>query len=629
MRIRRHNIIGISLIILLILILVTGFYSYIPTYSGFQTQVKLQILPNPSESSLTNPPSILLVNLYVKLINAIKSGNKTQFSQILDQLNYVNYPSDYKAIFKRFNLILEQLNNEFLYVNNSLMQANSLIKISNLTSAIQVLSNVNATLNNINSTLNELFLAYSEISNYLGNSAPLLYDQLVALKDIYLTYLKELLNLTDLINKITTGILNGKLIVTNLSIKSNTTSVLVGSYILIYGALINSAGKGIANQSVTIYINNNSYQSFLTSENGSFYAKIRISNIYEKNITLFASYFPQGNYINLYSPSSSNKVIINLVYYKPFLIVNFPKVAYPGKEFQVNGSLILENLPLANYTVYLQILNNIFANKTDSNGNFYFKIHIPENQTNGNKTILVYTQPNGPIAPAKFSSVINIKRSIVSLNISYASLTVAGAYVEITGKVLANNTFVANALVEVYGYGVNSYTYTDENGNFNIYIAPSLLTPIGNLDLVLYIVPNEAWISPLKLNLSIYVINPLEIAPILLLLFLPFAFRVRMHAKAETVIKKEEKLELPEAIDESDIYFQATLFVSRVTGKVPKESQTIREYLKEVKDILKGYDYYERISFNQEKKVYGFGLSEYEIKESIELFNKLKSLYEE
>ena len=164
MNFKSQNILGIILIVFLILILINSWYSYIPSYSQVNQVQSLKIAPNPSELQSTPAPSLLIVNLYIKLIGAIKSGNFTLASKILDQLNYVNYPSNLKIIFERMNNILSQINQQFMQLNDSLNEAIFYVKISDLQSAITVLNSVNSTLASVNSTLNELNLAYSLVS---------------------------------------------------------------------------------------------------------------------------------------------------------------------------------------------------------------------------------------------------------------------------------------------------------------------------------------------------------------------------------------------------------------------------------------------------------------------------------
>jgi hypothetical protein len=124
-------------------------------------------------------------------------------------------------------------------------------------------------------------------------------------------------------------------------------------------------------------------------------------------------------------------------------------------------------------------------------------------------------------------------------------------------------------------------------------------------------------------------LNPLEVFLPAALILTPIMMKLNSRRKSEIPAEeKREETKILEKIDVSDIYWQATLFVSQVTGKIPKKNQTIREYLRIVKDILKGYEYYEKISLDHEKKIYGFGLSEEEIKNDIILFNKLREIYE-
>ena len=628
MNFKRQNILGIILIVFLILILINGWYSYIPSYSQVNQVQSLKIAPNPSELQSTPAPSLLIVNLYIKLIGAIKSGNSTLASKILDQLNYVNYPSNLKIIFERMNNILSQINQQFMQLNDSLNEAIFYVKISDLQSAITVLNSVNSTLASVNSTLNELNLAYSLVSNSLGDASALLAKYLGDLNDVYLKYLQEYRDLVNFINEITSGVLNGKIIPTSLSLNANTTIAYVGSEILINGRLITGDGKGLGNQKVSVFLENMLLKNFTTSQDGSFSGIVRIPYFYKNSTFIFASYFPTGNYSQKYSPSVSNKIELTLIFYKPLLNVYAPHVIYPAKSFQIVGYISLNSNPLSNITLVLQIFNKIYKAKTNIEGKFNFTVLVPENQPQGNITFTLQTFAQGLIAPVFYTSKITVERSIIEISINYPKLTFTGTYIVISGKIISNGTPLANALIQIYGYGINSYSLTGGNGTFEIYVSPSFLIPIGNWELTIYVQPKEPWISPIKQDLSIFVFNPLEVILPLSIISMSILIRINRQERPQALSReKEERVETYEEFDVSDVYWQATLFVSQVTGKIPKKSQTIREYLKDVKDILKGYEYYEKISFDHERKVYGLGLSEEEIKNDIKLFNKLREIY--
>jgi hypothetical protein len=628
MRTKKYNILGILLTVLLILVLINGWYNNIPSIKIQQTK-NLMIPQNPSELKQEPAPSLSIVNLYIRLIAAIKKGNHTLASEILDQLNYVNYPSNLRIIFKRMNDIFNQLNQQFSQLNASLIKAKFYVKISDLESAIAILNSVNATLVSLNSTLNELNQAYYLISSSLGEASALLSKYLKDLNDVYLKYLHEFLDLFNLIDEIEKGISEGKISPTTLSLIANSTQAYVGSEIILEGKLMIRNDTGLANKQISIYLENMLISNFTTGNDGSFKGVIRIPYLYKNSTYIFASYSPTGDDLNKYSPSISNKINLTLLYFTPTLHVHAPLRVYPAKSFEIEGNLSLNSIPVSNITVILKIFGKLYNTNTSSEGNFKFIIFVPENQTSGNITFSIQTVARDLIAPVSYVSFITVEREKIQLLIDYPKFAISGSTLVISGKVISNSTPLSSSPIQVYGYGVNSYTLTDSNGTFKIYINSNLFTTTGNWELTIYIQPNEAWISPLKHDISIFVLNPLEVFLPIALILMPVVMKLNSSRKSEIFDEeKREESEMFEKIDVSDIYWQATLFVSQITGKIPRKNQTIREYLRMVKDVLKGYEYYEKICLDHEKKVYGFGLSEEEIKNDLALFNKLREIYE-
>jgi len=628
MRFRKYDILGILSIVLLILVLTNGLYNYLPTYEIKQTK-NLVIPHNPYELKQETVPSLSIVNLYIRLIDAIKRGDNASASEILDQLNYVKYPSDLRIIFKRINELFNRLNQQFLQLNSSLYEAKFYVKISDLGNATIILNSVNATLVSVNSTLNELNQAFHLISNSLGEESALLAKHLKGLNDVYLKYLHEFLDLFYLIKDIQTRILNDEITPTSLFLIANTTEAYIGSEILLEGRLMARNDTGIGEKQISIFLENIFLNNFTTKNDGSFSGIIRIPYIYKSITYIFASYFPTGNDTKKYSPAVSNKISLTLLYFTPTLHVHAPLKIYPGASFQIKGNLSLNSIPVLNTTVFLKIFNKIYNTTTNDEGSFNFIIFVPEDQTAGNIIFSIQTVAKDLIAPVSYASIITVERYSIQLLIDYPRFMLSGSALIISGKVLSNDTPLNNSQIQVYGHGVNSYTLTNSNGSFKIYINSNFFTSTGNWELTIYVKPNEAWISPLKQNISIFVLNPLEVFLPAALILTPIMMKLNSRRKSEIPAEeKREETKILEKIDVSDIYWQATLFVSQVTGKIPKKNQTIREYLRIVKDILKGYEYYEKISLDHEKKIYGFGLSEEEIKNDIILFNKLREIYE-
>jgi len=367
-------------------------------------------------------------------------------------------------------------------------------------------------------------------------------------------------------------------------------------------------------------------QEVFTDHGGRFATDFLVSPIFGKGLALNALYLPLGDDEEIYRPSQSNAVTLQILYFPARLTIQLPREKVHVEErVYVSGSLAsLTGLPLENRTVKLVVGSNILnETTTDEKGGYRLSFAFHSPASNGTYSVRTVFTPVWD----RYAEVASEERQV---NLYYlptrirvtrcSSWSFSGGQISIEGIVdLGSEGLVKRQLVSVFlGGSEVARAEVEKIGLFGVYRAtfsvPLLVS--GTRDLTVSLIPPEPWYEPSTTSVRVTVYNSMTVvlsvaaveacALIILRTPLPVLLRRRGKPRRATVasIEAEAVRLLPQQAPTLDLawirdregnrdrvratYATAKAFIEYVVGYASKPSGTHWEFLQEVKPIIEG-----------------------------------------
>jgi hypothetical protein len=290
-------------------------------------------------------------------------------------------------------------------------------------------------------------------------------------------------------------------------------------------------------------------------------------------------------------------------------------VALPGQVIHVYGwvNTSLGKLP---DRIYLDAFGTPLSRSLDVDWLFDFSLKIPEGVVEGHHRVRLYTEASGIIAPSERVLIIFVERIPINATCQAPVMALSGGNIVVTGRVMSSAgqivTPIPYSKIIISGFGNQSIAYSDEGGSFTASINVPLSILTGYSKISLFIEPPSQLYKAYSLSLEVFIINPLYmLAPsILLAIALVYSTPLVKEVRATIGRKKPheavEEIYVPEMPSDRFFYVEALLMVGDATGLYVREYETIREYLRRVREALgKTYQIFEQISMLAERELYG------------------------
>jgi len=572
-----------------------------------QIMLPSQQIINPFLLKEEKPSPQSLLQIYNTIFSFVKMEKYNDALNKLSELNLVYFPPGIRDTVTSFNNLLNSTITHLKDIKDYISRANSTLKLGNLTLAKELLLGANNSLIEVNNILNQLSLIVNDVSSSINFPIDRMNEYLMIIKDKINTYSSFIEQLYSKINLVK------QLIIPTIRIKSSLLSAFVGEEIEILG-YIEGNGTPISNALISIFINNINYTTIKSNEYGNFSLKYKIPYIYNNTLKIFASYQPKGEEIDKYSPSISNILILNILFYTPELIVNYPQIVYPTKIYYISGRVSLNGNNLNNIEVQIKFYNLTYTNKTIG-GYFSFQLEIPKDIQEGNYTLSIFTLPNGTIGPSSEKFIINVLRIEPQLDLSYSNFIITGSSIVIEGIIKSNNTPLAGAKISVLNSLLPNYAISDEKGRFKLIIYTNVFSLSGNYKVQLKIEPNVGYSKDKIITITIYTINPFLIAIVFFFSSISFyllysTYRKRPEVIKEKIEKEEKTIVHVERVVEKiysgilKIYYNTVSFIEKITGIKLLPHHTIREYAKLIENKIKYFPGFWKISILTERYLY-------------------------
>ncbi len=577
---------------------------------------------NPAEVRPEGPSPIELLALYQSIVEAVALENHTEATLRIKDAFEMYAPEDLKYIVSRFNELLDKVVELLNDTDACIAVGRELIMEGFFDEAEIYIDKGYISLAKANVTYGELVDATVELSRRLRISLHGLVGEFEVVIDDYFERLNSLSKLLE--------DLRGRAAETELHINVNCSEAWVGSTILVFGVLSEVGGGGISHRNVTVYIGGKGYTAS-TNDDGYFEAFVGVPYIYRVNATVYAVYTPTGDDVGVYAGSKSNEVELKLLYVKPSIRVSLDKVRVkPAERFTIYG-----NIDPSGLRVWLKVFGVKYDLPVDENGVFNLTITVPGHVGEGNHVVEVGSYAEGIYAPAHKLVKFEVYRLPLKVDVSFPLVAVCGFTVEFSGRVLSDGGAVSGAKVTVEAFGISSSGVTASDGCFSVKLNVPYGVFSGWRELKVYVKPTQPWYRGATLCSRALFINPYTLAfPLILaIVLIRRAWPVKEEVSAPKHVEEPAFTKPPSLIPIKPVgglprlYFDAVRLIESRFEVFLRPSDTIREYLLRVEDLLgDALDPFRELSFMLEMAVYG-GI-EPDVSRAEELFEKFKVLME-
>ena len=571
---------------------------------------------NPQQAEPETPSKLELLMIYGSIMDAAISRNFTHALEKINELYGVYIPENVRYVYDRFNELLSKeiskLNQTSIFLNETKLKLSQ----GFFENATRTLENAEISLAEVDVIHRELEDSSKELSSVLGISPPQLSRKLEGLRDLIQEYRDEIYSLSLQIKQLK----EKEIIGTKLTLWASSSEAWIGSRIMIYGTLRDEDDNPMMGRTVTICLDGRRIKEFVTHEDGSFYGSIDIPYLYEPNVKLSAEYIPRGDDLGKFKASRSKIIMLSLIYDTPTINVHVDKMnATPLETLKVTGQILTSSGILPD-SLHVDAFGEAKVVRISGDGFFNLTIDIPGRASTGIHEIIFYTEAHDILAPARNVIRINVYRIPVHLSIKAPAIALTGTQMLIEGKLSTAGNFTNNALdgeiaLEFLG---DRRLLKVENGMFSANLSIPLTAPSGFTDIAIEFDPANPVYSHSITRIKLLIINPIIILiPLFGVIYLsktavktlslkrrPRAKTTAEEAEAEAVEEIERRIgELAEIVE---IYLEAVKVVEKMIGVTKKPSETIREFLNKVIDVLgEKAAIFEEISYIAETAIYG------------------------
>lgn len=569
---------------------------------------------NPQEVPEELPLNIELLTIYSSIINAIRRGDFILALEDIYGLGDVYVPETLRYIYLRFNELLDKQVRILNQTKTSLDNAENELSQGLLENARKELGRASRLLAEAELTYNDLSESCEEFSRAFKIPTLQLSDKIATLKELIEEYRKRLRDLLSELERLEKlAILD-----TFLTLYTSASEVPVGTELFIFGTINAEDGSPLPGKTITIYLDGQRITTFVTDRLGFFSGFIKIPYLYKPTVLMFAEYVPNLEDRGKFRSSRSNVITLRLIYKVPTIMAWLnASEARPLDSFEVYGQIIGVESMIKN--VYISFLDASSVANVSKEGFFRIVLNVPEDAPTGRHKIIVYTKPQGAIAPASRSLEITIYKINTLLITEIPKIVLACYQMKVHGRVIAE---VSEEDMRPYGIVVSEVfdkvSRMVTSGDFSFNISVPCHVSSGYVAVRITYIPGTPIYEDETVVEEVMVINLLAmIVPVPLLVYLTIVgvesllkkMKVERPVMPETVtIEKSEKVSISEGeiAEIVRIYLEAVHVIEDFLEIEKRPSDTIREFLDRTGIFLgEAALAFEELSYMTEAAVYG------------------------
>ena len=402
----------------------------------------------------------------------------------------------------------------------------------------------------------------------------------------------------------------------DITLEVEPTLAFVGDNIYFEGRL-SSEGKPLARRDVDILLNGSEGITAITDTYGHYAGTLQVPYWYIPELYLQARYYPRvedfGPNLGRRSPVTKLEVL----FYEADPRITVEDKAYPGQETIVAGRFDHGYAPSLSAREAEVYLDDTLITEFVAQGAFTQTIKIDPEADTGEHIITVSSPAAGRYAPVAASAFLNVTRATPVLDLSLPVVAIIPGSVGLDGKLYSEIGPLSEASIKM-GLGKSQVELaSSEDGSFDTNIKVGMgFGVIGSQDLVVQVLPQEPWHTPLYITSRIIMVNVVNGGALVAVLFflgiyLPGRLRRRLGAypkraagpaiataRPEVAPAYSERVTALTSTEEGDkaglelrnriLYrYRLTLrLLGEITKALLKPQQTLREFAGESRRII-------------------------------------------
>ena len=351
-------------------------------------------------------------------------------------------------------------------------------------------------------------------------------------------------------------------------------SVYVGEDIQFEGRLA-SEGRPLAGRDINVTLDGSPFIEAVTDADGRYSGKLRVPYWYIPQIKVQALYYPKGDDVGTYIAAVSPEVAVELLFYQADLGLELDSKAFAGLAATVAGRFDYgQDPPPAQRDVEIYLDDNFTAGLKAATA-FRQKIGISPDTELGKHDVSVSAAAFGRYAPVIAGGVLDVARASPILEMEIPGIAMIPGSFTARGRVHSEAGPLAGVVAVIKLGKAQARAITGEGGRFEVDLTTAWdLSLTGSQDLLIEIMPQEPWISPLSEVRSMIVLNIINTGAALLLLallgfYLPGRLKKRFGASTGTKTRRAVPAGVPQT---------APIYVREVTAAaVSAEGSVIDE----------------------------------------------------
>jgi hypothetical protein len=360
-------------------------------------------------------------------------------------------------------------------------------------------------------------------------------------------------------------------------------SVYVGEDIQFEGRLT-SEGRPLAGRELNVTLDGSPFIKAITDADGGYSGKLQVPYLYIPQIKIKALYYPKGDDVGTYIAGVSPEVAVDLLYYQADLVLELDSKAFPGLEATVAGKFDYgQNPPPPQRDVEIYLDDNFTAGLKALTA-FSQKIGISPDIDLGKHDVTVSAAGFGRYAPVIAGGVLDVTRASPILELEIPKIAVIPGSFTAGGRVNSEAGPLAGAVVSISLGKAQARAITGEGGQFDADLTTAWdLSLIGSQDLLIKIVPQGPWNSPLSEARSMIVLNIINTgAALLLLALLGFYLPGRLKKRRDSSTGTRTRRAVPEGVPRTAPIYVRTVSAAVVSvegsavdegaGRIPAET---------------------------------------------------------
>jgi len=497
------KVLTVALAMLLIL------FAALPLIYPYLTTILTTNQPTATEADPNTLPTLQLSPIavlgYANAILGLAAGGG--FGQAKNLTAYITrLPPNIQNNLQTYLQQISQLVTEIKTINDGLNATAILLKNGQLSQARTLIPRIQSELDDASSRLTLLNSALDRISEIYNVDVSSQRARLSTLASILTQFQQLLQSLKDTLAGL------DKRIATELTLTATPNPVFANGTLLVQGGL-KANGTALQGRTVALTLNGIPTAELTSNSNGTFTWTYNVNAARSSSLKIYAQYDPTGNDTNLYRPTLSATLAVQVTFY-PVRLTAHPSTTqlYVTEPFTIRGELTnaLQE-PLADETLTLTIdARTVDAAQTDASGNYMLTWSFPQGALAGAHKTTVQFNPTSGVYESKaraFQMQVYYMPSSVTVTSTPPNFILSGETITLGGTVTVNPQHPPQGQVAaLLGTREIGNAPIGNDGAFTI-AAKIPLDVSGKNPLTLLYTPAKPWILSNQTTVPLNVLN--------------------------------------------------------------------------------------------------------------------------